>query len=436
MKTPSQDWIEGDAVNNGGYGGATPTFSELQQAGRPRPPAPAYPTPYPSPIGPNPTGSVGFPSRAGISAPTKANDAGGGTTVPDIYSPAGSSDTGGNPAPGGGTTTDSGGPPAPAGTGESDFERQLRERWQSNPNAPQFTSGAHAQTAAEFVPGANPFTPSFQGVTAPSAFKPGQFSGSNAATNALNPAILKSVMDLLQNPSGYTTDVAKSTYDRLGGAIDDQYNVGNQRIDEEMARRGIPVSTIAGGRLFDSNVARKSAKEDLAGRILSDQATTLGSDRARAIQSASGLSADEFNRLLTEYSTNANAGQTGFANEMSSADFQRQEAARKVAEGLSTGTFNENLATDKFNNDFRAKGFNSAEDQRAFDDLLASFNTNKASDAQTFAQGEQKLKDYTDAGQQSFNNQLTTEQTNNQQQQQLMDMLMKLFGGTGGGGTA
>jgi hypothetical protein len=38
-RSSSQDWLEGDSVNNGGYGGAAPTFSELQQAGRPRPPA-------------------------------------------------------------------------------------------------------------------------------------------------------------------------------------------------------------------------------------------------------------------------------------------------------------------------------------------------------------------------------------------------------------
>jgi hypothetical protein len=394
-RSSSQDWLEGDSVNNGGYGGAAPTFSELQQAGRPRPPAATSTdrlVPYDL-----------SPANQGKTVPTgPPADAMGGTTLPYGSSPAGPPVE--TPAP----ASDAGGGSVPTPNGESDFEKALRERYQSSPNAPQFVAGARAQTASQFVPGANPFTPS-------DVYKPGQFSGSSATSQVLSPAILKAVMDQLANPSGYTTDVAKSTFDRLGGAIDDQYNVDNQRIDEEMARRGIPVSTIAGGRLFDSNVARKSAKENLAGQILTDQAATIGSDRARAVASAMGLSDDDFNRILNEYQTNAAAGQQGFANQ------------------LTAGSFNEGLATDKFNNDLTAGKFNADEDQRGFSDALDSFNTNRASDSQGFNETEQKLKDYLGFGQQAFDNQTTTQQTNNQSQQQLLDMLMKLFGGTGGG---
>jgi hypothetical protein len=398
----SEDWLDNDPVSNGGYGGARPTFAQLQQSGIPRPPAPAYSAA---------TKAAGAPAAATAAPASTA-----------LYSPHILKKTDKDLAPstalydphivtdGGGTrsstpTTQFTDPNA----GESPFEKGLRERYESSPNAPQFSAGTHAQTAATFVPGANPFTPG-------DTYQPGQFAGKSDTTKTLDPAILKNVMELLQNPSGYTTDVAKSTYDRLGGAIDDQYNVDNQHINEDMARRGLSVSTIGAGRLSDSNVARKSAKEDLAGRILSDQASTLGADRARAIATASGMSDDEFNRLLTEYQQNTAAGQTGFANK------------------LASGQFNEGLATDTYNADEAGRAFNSKEDQRGFDDALSAFGANRASSAQDFGEKEQKLKDYLGFGQQSFQNSLDTQQANNQQQQQLIQLLTQIFGGTGGGG--
>jgi hypothetical protein len=347
-------WVDGDPTNNGGYGGGySPTFSEMQQAGRPRPPAPQYGRVPTSVVGSDAPGGSQVPRNPALRPPGATSDGGGGSVSPPFRSPLTPPSTAiGDPMltqPGYGAAPATGAPGsagAPAGTGESDFEKALRERYQSNPSAPHFT-GAGAQTAAEFVPGANPFQPSGGG------------SGSG-----LNPAIEQNVMELLKNPSGYTTDAATSTFNRLGGAIDDQFNVDNQKINEDMARRGIPVSTIAGGRLFDSNVARKSAKEDLAGRILTDQASTLGSDRARAIATASGYGNDQFSNALN------------------------------------------------------------------------TFLANRGSDSQTFNEGEQKLHDYTDFGQQGFSNSLATQQANNQQQQQMMQMLLQLFGGTGGGGTS
>lgn len=401
----SQDWLEGDAVNNGGYGGTRPTFAQMQQAGIPRPPAPAYSA---ATKAATPAASTAAPVSQAAYSPhiITTTEADRPTGDPALLDPhLITTHNGGTDGVGG----DSGrGTPDP-NAGESPFEKSLRERYQSNPNAPQFAAGAHAQTAATFVPGANPFTPA-------DTYQPGQFSGKSDTTKQLDPAILKSVMDLLQNPSGYTTDAATSTFNRLGGSIDDQYNLSNQGINEDMARRGLSVSTIGAGRLADSNVARKSAKEDLAGRILTDQASTLGADRARAIATASGMSDDEFNRLLSEYQQNTAAGQQGFANKVTA-----------------TGV-NEGLATDKFNADQTGRAFNASEDQRLFNSDLSRFNTNQAANAQQFGQTEQTLKDYLGFGQQGFDNSLATQQANNQQNQQLIALLTQLFGGTGGGG--
>lgn len=343
--SPKKNWIEGDPENNAGTGGApytaAPTFAALQAAGAARPPAPtamsasgsipasSIPRSSPDPSVQN-GGAAVVPAYAGPRAPTTGSDT-GPTTLPYTQSPAGVPT--GTPTPASGTTT-----AAPGSIpGESNFEKQLRERYQSRNTAPQFT-GPNGQTAATFMPGANPFAPT-----------------PAASGNGLNPSILKNVQDLLQNPSGYSTDAATSTYNRLGGAIDDQFNVSNQKINEEMARRGLPVSTLAGGRLFDSNVARKSAKEQLAGGILTDQAYTQGADRRGAIASAGGLSAEEFNQALSEFTANQGANAQTFG-----------QTETKLNDYLGFGQqgFSNQLATQNQNN---------AQQQQMIDMLMRMF---------------------------------------------------------------
>jgi hypothetical protein len=314
VTTRSKDWIEGDAVNNSGLGGgfttspiASPTFAALQQAGQARPAYGRVKTPPRPPDGGAPTGVP----------PTDHPTDPPGTQPFTPKLPPGTAYTDPPRNPFRGAPQDPFAPPQktpplhPNGDGngsqpgESPFERQLRERYEAGSHGPHF-DGSTSSTSKE-----------------------------------LDPAILKGVMDMLANPSGYTTDVATSTYNRLGGAIDDQYNTDNARIDEEMSRRGIPVSTIAGGRLFDSNVARKSAKEDLAGRILTDQASTVGADRARAVAQAMGLSDDEFNRALSSYTTNRASD---------SQDFSEQEQRLKDYEGAGQQSFENQQSTQQTNN--------------------------------------------------------------------------------------
>jgi hypothetical protein len=348
-----RSWLDGDPENNGGSGGgynSAPTFSALQAAGQARPPGP-LPTPTvgaaPVPTAQNGGGILRAPTTVapepGI--PASGIEIDGGPRPPlagALPTIPGPTDIGGM-TPSGVPPIITSAPPLPGGpsasgapTGESDFEKQLRERYQSSPTAPQFT-GPMAQTAADFTP-ANPFGPtSAAGGAAPAAGTP----ATSGAPPQLNSSILQSVLGMLQNPSGFTSDAATSTYNRLGGAIDDQFNVDNQKIDEEMARRGIPVSTIAGGRLFDSNVARKSAKEDLAGQILTNQASTIGSDQARAVAAAQGVSTDDFNKALETFNANQGANAQTFG-----------QTEQKLQDYLGFGqqSFNNQLAGQNANN--------------------------------------------------------------------------------------
>lgn len=118
--------------------------------------------------------------------------------------------------------------------------------------------------------------------------QPGQQSpafGAAQGQTGMTSNVQTALAQMLANPSAYNTDAVMGTYNRLAGQIDDQYNQQDTRINEEMARRGIYDSSIAGGRLADSNIARRSASVELADRLAQQQAEKF--DQAR--QAALGL---------------------------------------------------------------------------------------------------------------------------------------------------
>ncbi len=72
---------------------------------------------------------------------------------------------------------------------------------------------------------------------------------------------------LRQQVMGGSQNVLDRSMAYLGGQIDDQFNLEEQRLREDMARRGLADSTVYGGRMQDLNVSRRSAKSDLGERL-------------------------------------------------------------------------------------------------------------------------------------------------------------------------
>lgn len=148
----------------------------------------------------------------------------------------------------------------------------------------------------------------------------GQGAGSEVqeATN-------KALLEQFKNPSAYGLDQVKQAYDWLGGSIDDQYAVEQQKLGEEMAKRGLSISTIFGGRLSDLNIGKRSAKESMAYDLAQKLAETTGQGRSNAIaQGLAGATTAQGNQLdwiknLMGY------GQQGFENDMTSARFNADQ---------------------------------------------------------------------------------------------------------------
>lgn len=73
-----------------------------------------------------------------------------------------------------------------------------------------------------------------------------------------------------QQVMGGSDDALKRSQAYLGGQIDDQFNLKEQQLRDEMAARGLGDSTVYGGRMQDLNVGRRSAQSDLGERLALD----------------------------------------------------------------------------------------------------------------------------------------------------------------------
>lgn len=118
-------------------------------------------------------------------------------------------------------------------------------------------------------------------------------------------ALYARLMQGLQNPSAYDSDAVRASYEHLVGGIDDSYALQRQGVDEEMARRGIYDSTIAGGRMHDLNIGQRDARTQLAGGLIRDQAASHDAGRSNAVNQGMQYGRDQYGNQLTTAQFNA-----------------------------------------------------------------------------------------------------------------------------------
>lgn len=173
----------------------------------------------------------------------------------------------------------------------------------SAPQAPPTFAQMQAQGQARPAPPQQPPTVNYNGapvaLNAPPGFGQAPHGGQ----------LSQSIMAALQTPSAYGTPEVQATYDRLGQNIDDQYALDERSTDEQFAKRGLFDSTANAGAHHDLNVAKKSARSDLAAQLADKQALDFGQSRQGAISSALGYgNLDLANRSLDQSGQLANRG--------------------------------------------------------------------------------------------------------------------------------
>lgn len=370
--------------------------------------------------------------------------------------------------------------------------RKLYEKYQM-PQPFQYNQG---QTPTpQFVPGTNPFSGGFQpntfGGSAPGPVQGPQagniptfnqgynpvgapqaqsFQSFNAQGNSgMEQGLQQQIMSALGQPSSYGSDQVMGTFNRLNERLGQEFGAERGRIDEEMARRGLHASSIAGGRLGDLATRQAQAQSDLGSRLLEEQAKIYGQDRATSIAQAMGYGGQQFGNQLAGYQANlAGSGQAfqqdlasrAFAGDqqamsvlqaMNNAGFNRDSQNQQFQQGMQgaefqsgqnqqqlanmlgilgfnnqagqqgfqnqmqTGAFNQGLAQDQFNNQMTSAGFGAGQNQQGFQNALQQYGMNQGAQQQGFNQQQQLLANLLGFGQQQFQNQQTTAQFNSDQ---------------------
>ena len=297
----------------------------------------------------------------------------------------------------------------------------------------------------------------------------------------------------LQNPSAYNSENVASQYDVLNRRLGRGFDVERQRINEDMARRGIFNSTIAGGRLGDVASNQAQAQSDLATNLMNQSAERYGRDRQSAIAQAMGYGGLNFGNQLAGYQANLAGSNQAFNQDIATRAFQGDQQAMEVLNSLQRGQFNmgqqqqgfnqaaqgygmnlagqnqaygqqaqgaqmqnqfgndalsrqiaaqgfnQGLSQQGFQNEMQRTGMQSDLDQQNFQNQASQYGMNQAGQQQGFNQQQQLLQNLMGYGQQQFGNWATQERLrqSGDQSNQFMSFLLALSGmqaGRGGQG--
>ena len=276
-------------------------------------------------------------------------------------------------------------------------------------------------------------------------------------------ATQQKMLDILQKPSGWDSDLVQNMYGTMGRQIDDQFAQQDTAINEEMAKRGLYDSSIAAGRLKDSNIGRRSAQTNLADSLLQQMGMNYGSDQARAAGLGAGYQGQQFGEGTQAFSLNQGAQQQQFGQQLGAeqakqgafglnqqgqmansqagiasmnANLQAQQANQQNAYQYSNLNSQNTLANN--NQALQRAQFMSGENQfgtnTANQNAQQRFSNSLAGGQQDFNNGvtntnlqRDMLGNIVNYGQQQFNNDMTQQQFNrqlgNDQWAQLMQSL-------------
>lgn len=317
---------------------APTTFSQMQKQGVARPPSPAYggattnsgPQAQINPLtGVMPVSKTPAPGQP-VGAPPVGNPLGGAYQGPGVtpipnneFYPLPSSSPGSPPPQQGpGTTPIPPGmnPGAPSQT--PSWQPNQGNNWQQT-GQDLYNQWKQGTPAQQFTPGANPF---------------------DAQLN-------QSVQNQLMNPSAYTSDMVKGTYDILNQQLGQDYDYQRKQLQNAMSKRGIDASTIHGNYYSDLGTEQARSQANLAYQLMTDQAKQYGTDMSTAINNAMGLNNQNYNQGLQGFYANQSSNQQAY-------DQNQQNLANYL-----------NFGQQDFNNQLAVQQLN-MQNQGAYDQLL------------------------------------------------------------------
>lgn len=210
----------------------------------------------------------------------------------------------------------------------------------------------------------------------------------------------------LQNPSSFNSDAVQSMFSRLSGQIDDEYTQKDRYLQEDMAKRGLAESSIRGGRMADLNVEKRSAKTELADRLLERMAQTGSADTRAAIQQAMGYDESQFGRGLQSHQANLGTNQQNFQQDLVTRAFMGDQQAMELVKNMDVQGFNNAAGQQGFQNEMARAGFTADQNQQGYQNRLTNFQANLGAGQQNFNQMQTLLASLMGYNQQGFGNEM------------------------------
>lgn len=126
------------------------------------------------------------------------------------------------------------------------------------------------------------------------------------------------VRGMLKNPSPYDSQMLKDNYNMLNSQLDEQYKLGENRINEIGAQRGLYDSTNIVGQLGDSGIQHERDRKNLVLQLLTQRAQQYSQDQANAVGAANSYNSQGLNAFTANegaYSNRINQA-TGYDNDL------------------------------------------------------------------------------------------------------------------------
>jgi hypothetical protein len=182
-----------------------------------------------------------------------------------------------------------------------------------------------------------------------------QFSGGGSGIGNQVQGLLSR---MIAQPTAYDDNVIKAQRDAALSGLDQQAKASQDQVNEEMARRGVWASSVAGGRLGDIEVNRLNARKGLEADFLNNRARAMDAGSQAAAGLGMQYDQDQFGQSLGAFNANLNAR-----------GLDQDNAYRWAGLGENARQFNQGygLDRDRFGEDTRRYGQDFGESSRRYD---------------------------------------------------------------------
>lgn len=168
---------------------------------------------------------------------------------------------------------------------------------------------------------------------APQAQPMQQFGGSQQAQQ-MRQNLQQQLQQFSAAPSRFDTQAFQQIRGAQAANIQADFAEQQRKLNEDLARRGLSASNIAGSGLASLGGAQSRALADLDAQLLQRAAETQAQDRAQLLQSGQGLAELAGSQDLSQFEANRVAQAAEFENQLRAAQFGQQQYEQGTQQAL------------------------------------------------------------------------------------------------------